>query len=187
MNIKKATKVSAVAVAAVAAVGIGAVSFAAWESNNKTANAQVTLGSVALVGFTGDTTQTLKANAALVPYDQKGTYNGATVVWYALPEYEASANYTITVSYEGDYTFYASVGTQATTAPSSVTAEGWQEIAAPEGATGENKNKKSAVFEFPGIDGYTTVSGQFLNIILVSSNNADMGGTANFTVTLALL
>lgn len=174
MNIKKATKVSAITVAAVAAVGIGAVSFAQWKGGTTEAKAEVGFGTVSLVGFVTDKSEiTLSTTDKLVPYNQEGTFSGVKVVSFALPKYEASANYKITVAQTGDvkYDLYANIGTQITAAPAAVDAEGWEQV--------------DATFTYSA-DAHTTVEGQYLNIILDSVNNADMGKSANLTVTLAL-
>lgn len=180
MTIKKAAKASIITAAAVAAVGIGAVSFAAWNGGNNAASGEVAIGHVALIGFTdSNAALTFGENTKLVPYDQKnGIKNGTTFVSVELPEYEVSAAYTITVSFAApdgvnDLAFYANIGTQITSAPENLT--GWEKL--------------NATFNYDApAEDYKKVSGQYLNIVLDSTNKEHMNinDPIKFTVTLAL-
>ncbi len=181
---KKKVKSLIIAASVAAIAGIGAVSFAAWNTKvdkdvnvngGATANVETTVGFV----LTGEDTSVadLTLTGAILPYDQ----GEGTRIWsVALGDYNVkNAAYTFTLSYATDNTttlatgsaFYYSISdTAVAAAPTDLTS--WTELAT------------AVTMEAPTAAG--TVTGKYLNIVLKSDDMADMNKTGiKFTLTLA--
>ena len=190
---KKKVK-SLIVVAAVAAIaGIGAVSFAAWNSNttNSIAKNGHTLGEVSITGGfvkTGandyEELKLVKADEDeelhLVPWDQD---EGTRVLVFQIPDYQVCADkqyrlwLTATGLQEGS-TFKYKIGEDAATAPTDddeFAAWGHDLGYVYAGAEGDYE-----VEETPTEN--TTVSGMLLTVIMDSSNLGDMGASIEFTL-----
>ncbi|MDE5562747.1 MAG: hypothetical protein K2J01_04290 [Clostridiales bacterium] len=189
---KKAIKLIISAASALSIVGVGAASFANWQSDTDMdkdyAANNMGLGhiSAAILGFTAnnDATPWTTTNK-LVPYNQTGTagsdYEGVTYYSIALPEYQANKAYKITVTVSGGdalesgSAFYAQLGGAITAAPESL--DDWTQI-----------NGTGAVltgnYDSDG-DSFQLFTGEYINIVLKSENTKDMDKSGyNFTITL---
>lgn len=176
MKIRKKTSFMLLAASTAAVVGVAAVSFAAWTGSNNEFTASASTGSATLIGF--NDAQPSLTLGTLVPVDQEGTYTGEKYVSVALPSYQVSGDYTITVSSETALHLYVTVGAQVTTQPTKAevesTAEGnkWQPVA-------------SASFEFEQTGYAESIETTFISLVLVSDENAEMNTNYSITVTLA--
>lgn len=196
---KKTVKSLIIAASVAAIAGIGAVSFAAWNTNvdsdvditsGATGNVASSVGFV--VASAGDDAADITLTGAIVPYDQPtgfkvGEENEVQYWSVALGDYNVqAAAYKFTLTYKTGYTnplftdsetpansssFYYSITDAAiTAAPSDLT--GWTALGSDVSMTA------------PAAAG--TVSGKYLNIVLKSDNMADMDKTGvQFTLTLA--
>lgn len=175
MEKKKIVKPVVIAASVAAIVGIGAVSFAAWNGNNKqTANtAESSTGNISTVGF-ASAPSALTAITGLMPYDQG---SGTRVYSVQLPQFTTTANYTITVTVKDGTTtalsLYAKVGAQVTAAPEGLT--DWKAVGA----------NCSFDFNVTTVGQLETVSNKYLNIVLDSESEADMNQKFELTVTLS--
>lgn len=186
---KKTVKSLIIAASVAAIAGIGAVSFAAWNTNvdNDAVTNAGGLGNVtATVGFvlTGSDTATpeLSLTGKLMPYNQAtaDVETGETQMWsVALADINVTAkNWTATLTQAGmtlesGSKFYYTVNTTETQALPTTDLTAWTEL-----------NGTNAV-EITNTEAQT-VSGYYLHIILDSSSLKDMDKTgAVFTLTLA--
>ncbi len=186
---KKTVKSLIIAASVAAIAGIGAVSFAAWNTNvdNDAVTNAGGLGNVtATVGFvlTGTDTATpdLTLTDKLMPYNQDGDDVGAgeTQMWsVALADINVTAkNWTATLTQSGmtlesGSKFYYTVNTTATQALPTTDLTAWTELDGTNAVEITNTEAQ-------------TVSGYYLHIILDSSSLKDMDKTgAVFTLTLA--
>ncbi|MDE6618700.1 MAG: hypothetical protein K2K13_06720 [Clostridiales bacterium] len=178
---KKTVKSLIIAASVAAIAGIGAVSFAAWNTNvNTTAKNDATLGSVTISGgFVKHGENTYEAltttDTNLVPYDQG---SGTVALVFNIPDYQVVKDtaYTLTLTATGlqsGSTFKYQIGDAAATGPADAT-----EYASWGTALGA-----AAVSETPTAD--ATVTGKKMTVILDSSNFADMGASVTFTLTYA--
>lgn len=178
MLTRKRTILSVFAVAVVAILGIASVSFAQWNNDRQLKAFAADLGEIELIGFTNDTAISV-GNQKLVPFDQEGTLpaNCVKVLTVELPEFEATANYQITVTFSDDsentgLRFYTAVGTTQPELGTTIDTTKWTALGSP--------------MKVNGITSRTPVSGMKLFIILDSSDNTDMNKSVKFDVTLAL-
>lgn len=191
---KKAIKLIISAASAMSIVGVGAASFANWQSDSAMDKDYATNGlglghiTASIIGFTANNDATpWTSNDKLVPYNQTGTagtdYEGVKYYSIALPEYQATEAYQIKVTVSGgdaletDSAFYAQLGSQltATTAPTSLT--GWEEI-------GANGAVLTGNYDADG-DKSQLFTGEYINIVLKSESLKDMDKSGySFTIEL---
>lgn len=194
MKIKKKTSIMMLAASTAAVVGVAAVSYAAWQGSNTEFTASASTGYVNLIGFdTEDSnypTGTDKFKlGTLVPVDQTDAIKeGTTYSTQALPAFEASADCTITITADTALTFYFLIdddGFTDTNKPTLEVVTGedslWQKV----GGKTESAASASATFEFT-VSEYQAAIQKKVSVVLVSSDNSQMGQTVDFTITLAL-
>ncbi len=193
MRIKKKTSTIFITAAAVAAIGVSAVSFASWTGNNTARIAKAETGYAYLFGFTSAQEEGARLElGTLVPYNQdentikadKDGNKGTTVVSVALPEYEVTGNYNISVKYPEESTttldFYVYAGAKQDAVPADWTPESagdWQQIS------------KGARFDFTSSAATVNTSGNetvYISLMLVSDDAAQMGQSADIDIVLAV-
>ena len=181
---KKKVKSLIIAATVAAIAGIGAVSFAAWNSgstNNTAKNEEYTLGNVSVSGgFVKAGEETFAAmtttDTLLVPYDQG---SGTVKLVFNIPDYQVlkDTGYTLTLTTDKlQAKFKYQIGDDAAEAPTTSTAfESWGTAA---GTAIEYKDTNA-----PAANG--TVTGKKMTVILDSNDLGDMSAKVTFTLTYA--
>ncbi len=184
---KKVVKSLVIAASAVAVVGLGAVSYAKWNTDisDTAASDQQTLGSITVTGgFVKPNTDPEKLTTSdtnLVPYDQG---SGTRKIEFAIPDYQLKSGegYTLTLTATGESDtdlnslFKYQITDNSVDIPADTTAFGTWGTAAGTAAVTKTAAEVTA---------NATITGKKLTVILNSSSFDDMGKKVTFTLTYA--